>query len=140
MIIFMLRRFVKITLCFSIAFSALTFASTPKNAQPITDPTKTILVDQISKQFTITLPSTPSTGFSWLLESYDPNFVKLIKHTYVAPTQAMPGASGVENWTFEVELDEVAGPQLTRIQFINARMWEANQPSNKKANFTVVLY
>lgn len=135
-----LRDLTKIVIGIFLILSTSTFAATTQESQPTSDPTKTIMVDQISKQFTLSLPSTPSTGYSWLLKSYNPDFIKLIKHEYVASTQGMPGASGVENWTFKIALEEVAGPQLTKIDFIYARMWEANQPSNKKANFTVVLY
>lgn len=137
---FMSRQFISKILFASILLSSATFASTNKSTVSISDPQKTIMVDQISKQFTLTLPSTPSTGFSWLLQSYDPHFVKLIKHNYVAPANEIPGASGVEHWTFEIAMDEIAGPQLTQINFIYARMWDVNHTLSKKADFTVVLY
>ena len=137
----MSHHITKIVVCASFLLSSLAFAATtPDVIQEVSNPNKTILVNQINKQFTITLASTPSTGYSWILESYNPNFIKLVEHEYVAPTKTMPGASGVENWTFETQLEDVAGPQLTEVHFINARMWEANKTAAKKADFTVVLY
>ncbi|MES2203820.1 MAG: protease inhibitor I42 family protein [Pseudomonadota bacterium] len=137
------RRLSKIISCVLLSLSTLTFAATTnkaQNSQQITDPNKTILVNQMNNQFTITLASTPSTGYSWLLESYNPNFIKLVEHEYVAPIKNMPGTSGVENWTFEVQLKQIAGPQLTQINFVNARMWDVNNTTAKKTNFTIVLY
>ncbi len=134
------RHLSKITFCTLLSLSTLTFAATTTNAPEISNPNNTILVDQINNQFTITLAATPSTGYSWLLESYNPNFVKLVKHAYVAPTKVAPGESGVENWTFQVQLEDVAGPQLTQINFVKARMWDVKKTTTKKTAFTVVLY
>jgi inhibitor of cysteine peptidase len=48
----------------------------------------------------VTLPSNPSTGFSWKLLSKDGAVVGLVSHRYVPPKVARPGAGGREVWTF----------------------------------------
>lgn len=105
----------------------------------ISNPQKTILVTKESSEFTITLASNPSTGFVWLLESYDPHLLKVKKHDYVAPvTKNKVGVSGVETWEFAARKD-VIGPRVTKITLIHARPWEVDTTTTDKEIFTVVL-
>lgn len=136
----MLRHLIKTIVCTALLLSSTAFAATTNNTSSITDPNKTMTVDHTQKQFTITLASTPSTGFSWLLDSCDFNMITPIKHEYISSPQSTPGASGVESWTFKIQSKNIAGPQLAHIHFIYARMWDVNNTTIKKADFTVVLY
>lgn len=129
-----MRHLIKIMFYIFLSLSPLTFAA-------ITDPAKTIMVGQEESLFTITLASNPSTGFTWLLESYDSNLLKVVKHEYVAPDNKnnKVGTAGVENWTFTAK-SKIPGPQVTKITLIHARPWDVNNTTAKKADFTVVLY
>ena len=127
-----MRALVKIMMSGLLVWSSFAIA--------ITDPGKTIMVDHKDKQFVVTLASTPSTGFSWLLENYDIDKVKLVKHEYIAPVKSMPGKSGVEEWTFAISPEITVGPQLTKIGLINARLWDVSNTMNKETTFTVVIY
>ena len=131
----MLHHLSKLLICTSLLLSSFTFAAT------ITDPAKTLSVGQEESLFTITLASNPSTGFVWLLESYDSTLLKLVKHDYVAPDNKKNrvGTTGVENWTF-TEKSKIPGPQVTKITLINARPWDINNTTHEKTAFTVVLY
>ncbi len=133
-----MRVFIKLFFFVCLLTSSLSIA-TPNDAPSISNPEKTIIVDQKNREFTITLTSTPSTGFSWLLESYDINFVKLIKHNYSAPTETALGAAGAEHWTFAIAPEIVAGPQVTKVSLIQARMWDVKNTTSKKTVFTVVI-
>ena len=48
----------------------------------------------------ITLPSNPSTGYSWKLVAGDGRVVHLVSHRYEPPKKALPGAGGHEVWRF----------------------------------------
>ena len=52
----------------------------------------------------------------------------------------MPGKSGVEDWTFMINPEITAGPQMTKINLVNARMWDVNNTLSKEVTFTVVIY
>lgn len=67
------------------------------------DPAQPIKVVRVAPIFTITLASNPSTGYSWVATKYDPNFLKVVKHTYYPPAKQMPGAGGKEVWIVRVE-------------------------------------
>lgn len=123
----------------ALLFNAFANAATIDATPTMTNPNKTIMVDQKDQTFTITMASTPSTGFTWLLNAYNPNFLTLTKHQYVASSKNMPGASGVENWTFSVNPAIIAGPQVTKITMINARMWDVDNTTSKETTFTVVI-
>lgn len=105
----------------------------------ITTPQKTILVTHDKLEFTITVASNPSTGFIWLLESYDTHLLKVKKHEYVAPTAKNKiGVSGVEEWVFIAKKDLI-GPRVTKITLIHARPWEVETSMADEETFTVVL-
>jgi len=50
--------------------------------------------------FEVTLPSNPSTGYSWKLVAGDGRVVHLVSHRYVPPAKVRPGAAGHEVWRF----------------------------------------
>lgn len=105
----------------------------------VTNPQKTILVTKDASAFTITLASNPSTGFVWLLESYDAHLLKVKKHEYVAPAiKNKVGVPGVETWEFAARKD-VIGPRVTKITLIHARPWEVDTTVADEETFTVVL-
>ncbi len=52
----------------------------------------------------VTLPSNPSTGYSWRLVAGDGRVVHLVSHRYEPPAKAIPGAGGREVWRFVARL------------------------------------
>ncbi len=115
-------------------------ASTPDAAPLASNPQKSIMVAQKEPQFTIILPSNPTTGYSWFIEAYDANLLTLVKHRYNPPTNAMPGAGGFEAWIFAVKPEAFAAPQVTKINLIYARPWNISTTTSKKTTFTVVIH
>ncbi len=54
----------------------------------------------VGKQFTINLDASPSTGFQWELDYYDPNFVALVGTEYKPYTVPQMGSTGSQQFTF----------------------------------------
>src|SRR5690349_6447782 len=85
-------------------------------------------------EFTIKLPSNPTTGYSWFLTNYDNDLVQLVHHQFVAPKQSaksLVGAPGEEVWIFRAKPEAFIGPQQTTIRFVYARPW-AKQKQTKE--------
>lgn len=109
------------------------------NVVAMAEAPKTILLAQGESSFTITLPSNPTTGFVWLLESYDDHVLKVTKHDYVAPqVKNKVGAPGLEQWVFDVNT-EIIGPRVTKVTLIHARPWEVGATTVEKKALTVVI-
>ncbi len=60
-------------------------------------PAKTVA---LLKEFSVTLPSNPSTGFGWKVARYDREFLQLLRRRYQKPDQPRPGAGGQELFDF----------------------------------------
>lgn len=134
-----LRSF--ISLCLGMLFyTALivsyadTRSTTP--AAEFSDPAKSILVAKTNPQFTITLASNPTTGYSWHLLNYDKQLITLVNHAYQRPTKDMPGAGGKEVWTFKVKDTGFIAPHASKITLLYARPWNIKDNS-KQVEFTV---
>jgi inhibitor of cysteine peptidase len=71
----------------------------PAPAQPApennTSQTVTLL-----KEFSVTLPANPSTGYGWKVATYDREFLQLLRRRYQKPAQPRPGAGGQELFDF----------------------------------------
>lgn len=105
----------------------------------ISDVRKPILINSDQAEFIITLPSNPSTGFIWLIDSYDAQLFKLVKHDSVVPKdKKIVGAPGVEQWVFEVKEKTIA-PRITKITLVHARPWEVANVESEKKVFTIVM-
>lgn len=104
------------------------------------DPNKTIMVSKQAPQFTITLRSNPSTGYSWFIKKYNPDFIKVIKHKYMPPISQLVGAGGVDVWTFELTPVALTAPHVLKISMLYTRAWVAQQEDQKPVKFTVISY
>jgi predicted secreted protein len=56
---------------------------------------------EIGDKITVKLCSNPTTGFQWNYEMTIENVVKEEDHDFEAPEGDVPGAAGIELWTFE---------------------------------------
>lgn len=101
-----------------------------------TDPAKAIIVSQKEPQFTITLASNPTTGYSWFLRKYNTQFVKVVNHVYHPPISQIAGAGGKEQWTFALNPAAFTAPHLLKINLLYARPWNL-QDNSKSVVFTV---
>ncbi len=115
------------------------FPTTVSAAAAASDVNKTIVVGADQSELTIALPSNPSTGFVWLIDSYNSQLLKLSDHEYVAAKEAkVAGAPGIEKWVFTVKSKAIA-PQMTKVVLVHVRPWEAIDSTSETASFTVVL-
>lgn len=100
---------------------ALTWSSdTPAWAQEVTPSTITVTA---GKEFTITLPSNATTGYSWqLVQPPDERIARLARKGFLPPLSQLVGAAGQEAWTFLA-----VAPGETSLTLHYVRVFEPNQ-------------
>lgn len=128
-------------ICLSILFVVSVCVGNNKNKQKVefTDPLRPIMVTRAKPVFTITLKSNPTTGYSWLLRSYDANLITPISRKFFPPSNEktfLAGAAGHEKWTFRVKPAGFVVPQTTGITLVYVRPWD--DQSAQATNFRVV--
>ena len=87
------------------------------------DLSKPVMISANKPEFSLTMKSNPTTGYSWFLVGYNDNIIHPVSHKFVAPKNSMPGAGGYEVWTFRVIDDAFDVPQITRIELVYIRPW-----------------
>ena len=86
-------------------------------------------------EFTVTLASNPTTGYSWALaKPLDAKFLTLVTNVYVRPDSRLMGAGGKELWTFKAVATGTAQVDLKYV-----RPWETNVAPVRTTNFVVVV-
>ena len=88
------------SLCAALALTACASSTPPLTlGQNNNNSTQTIAVGQ---ELQVTMPSNPTTGYSWnLTQNPDPQYLLSIGANYTPPAQQVPGAGGTETWTFK---------------------------------------
>ena len=86
------------------------------------------------------LKSNPTTGYRWLIKTYDPQLLTLNKHIYQAHTTTLMGAGGVELWTFTATPLALSAPHKSEIIFIYVRPWEKEQAAVTEKHVQVVTH
>jgi inhibitor of cysteine peptidase len=76
-----------------------------------------------SSHFTISLPSNPTTGYSWKLQKSDATLLTLVKDTYIPSKSNLMGAKGNMQFTFRL-LQIHSLPDSTSLSFSYQRPWE----------------
>tara|TARA_B100000989_G_scaffold236296_1_gene183108 strand:- start:1328 stop:1729 length:402 start_codon:yes stop_codon:yes gene_type:complete len=99
------------------------------------DANQTIDTSRKNNRFIIKLKTTPGTGYSWFLTSYNSNFISLQKHYFKAAGKAHPGSSGYSYWEFKVLDKAFVGPHLFYINFVYTQPW--NLKGKQVQNFVV---
>jgi inhibitor of cysteine peptidase len=115
----------------------------PGEEKPMTDEThseKENLQGQIevtvSRDFSITLASNPTTGYQWeLADPLDEAVVKLVSREYKGPETKLIGAGGQEIWTFRAVS---RGQTLISLKYV--RPWEKGVAPDKTASYTVIVH
>lgn len=103
---------------------------------PYHDPNKPIIVSKHAENFSISLPSNPTTGFSWHLKSYDADLIKPIKQKYQPPKKHLLGAGGIETFSFEVNDGALNVKRISEIVFVYLRPWKMDV--GKTVTFNVI--
>lgn len=98
---------------------------------------KSITVFLQKPEFTITLPSNPTTGFFWHLKKYSKNMFEFISQKYVVPKTKLIGAPGVQEFKFKAKQGNYFVAQVSHIVFVYKRPWE--KKSVKKKTFIMVV-
>lgn len=79
-------------------------------------------VDAHNRQFVITLPANPTTGFQWTVKHYDKAILQLTGSQYHPPKTNLIGAGGMMTFRFS-KMKGVEYPKSTTMQFNYARSW-----------------
>jgi len=88
---------------------------------------------KLDQEFTITLKSNPTTGYSWQIDTApDENVVRLIGSVFVGPQTRLVGAGGSEIWTFKAV---GRGRTMVRLKYI--RPWEKDVPPVEIADYDI---
>lgn len=114
-----------------------TMAAHQTNNMVFSSPNTAIKVQANQPEFTLTLQSNPSTGYSWFLTKYNSQLITAVSHQFVAPNTNLIGAPGYEIWTFKLAPTAFAVPQTTNVVMEYARPWEKSGGS--KSVFKVYL-
>lgn len=90
---------------------------------------------KLEQEFTITLKSNPTTGYSWQIETApDESVVRLIGSVFVGPQTRLVGAGGSEIWTFKA-----VGRGRTGVRLIYVRPWEQDVPPVEIAEYDILV-
>jgi inhibitor of cysteine peptidase len=73
-------------------------APAPQPAQPAPENTNQTVT--LRQEFSVNLPSNPTTGFGWKVAAYDRDFLQLLRNRYQKPEPPRPGAGGQELFYF----------------------------------------
>ena len=72
-------------------------APAPTQPAPENNTSQTVT---LLKEFSVTLPSNPSTGYGWKVATYNREFLQLLRRHYQKPAEPRPGAGGQELFDF----------------------------------------
>ncbi len=121
-----------------VACLVLAFAGCGKKAEPAptTEETSESVTVSAGQNFTITLDSNQTTGFTWqLAQALDASLVQYVGKDYVAPTDtSLVGAPGEEVWQFQA-LKE--GTTTIVLQYSQA--WDTATPPAKKHTVNLTI-
>lgn len=106
---------------------------------------KNYLITKANPTLTLTLPSNPTTGYSWFLIAYNKSLLNLVSHKYT-PSSAtkngkqLVGAGGYETWQFKATQNALIAPQITYIKLAYTRPWEIKANSLPKDLKSTTIY
>lgn len=118
----------------SIIFAAVSGCSEAGRNQ--SNESVTVIETVRGHEFTIDLPSNPTTGYSWQLTSLPTGSVQLQNKTFKLANEMenVVGAGGYEVWTFLAVKKETV-----YLTFEYRRPWEKDQPPAQKKTFRIVI-
>jgi len=89
---------------------------------------------EIGDKITVKLCSNPTTGFEWGYEITTENVVKEEDHDFEPPEGDVPGAAGIEVWTFEA-----VEKGTTEVQMEYSQPWEGGLKAEWTYTITVTV-
>ena len=89
-----------------------------------------VLVLQSGSIFQVSLPSDPSTGFSWVIDIENPGTVQMLSKRYVANQSGRMGVGGDTRWVFQAD-----GFGKSNITFSYLRQWEKEIKPSRVVTF-----
>ena len=89
---------------------------------------------EIGDKITVELCSNPTTGFEWDYEMTIENVVKEEDHDFEPPEGDVPGAAGIEVWTFEA-----VEKGTTEVQMEYSQQWEGGLKAEWTYTITVAV-
>ena len=114
--------------------AAVIWAIAPTAAQQLPTVACRPIVAHVESFFTITVPANRTTGYDWVLEDpLNAAVVRLRSKAYV-PSSGLPGAPGLETWTFSTY---GRGRALISLKYV--RPWEKTAPPAKEALYVVAV-
>lgn len=99
------------------------------DALTATDISKPIQLQPHQKELVLRLASNATTGYAWLLQSYDHQLLTLERHSYNRPKKMMIGAGGVEEWYFYVNPSVYLAKQTGEIHLVYTQPWHLPYPA-----------
>ncbi|KTC74704.1 secreted protein [Legionella birminghamensis] len=94
-------------------------------------PEMAMTVDSSQSRFVISLPSNPTTGYSWTLKNYNSNLFKLLSSQFHPLKPKLIGSGGKTVFVFQV-LKGVKLPVRSTFEFFYARPWEPENGRTQK--------
>jgi len=89
---------------------------------------------EIGDKITVKLCSNPTTGFEWDYEMTIENVLKEEDHDFEPPKGDVPGAAGIEIWTFKA-----VEKGTTKVQMEYSRPWEGGEKAEWAYTMTVTV-
>ncbi len=83
----------------------------------------TISADKNNKEFIVSLPANPTTGFQWTLVNYDKKILHTVNNHYTPQKTKLMGSGGEMAYTFALNKGK-SYPETTKMTFRYARSWE----------------
>jgi len=89
---------------------------------------------EIGDKIRVKLCSNPTTGFQWDYEATVESVLKEEDHDFEEPKGDVPGAAGVEIWTFEA-----AEQGTTELRLVYSQPWEGGEKAEWTYTMTVTV-
>ena len=89
---------------------------------------------EIGDKIRVKLCSNPTTGFQWEYETTVKNVLKEEDHDFEEPKEDVPGAAGIEVWTFEA-----AEKGTTEVRLVYSQSWEGVEKEEWTYTMTVTV-
>ena len=89
---------------------------------------------EIGDKIRVKLCSNPTTGFQWEYETTVENVLKEEDHDFEEPEKDIPGAAGIEVWTFEA-----AEKGTTEVRLVYSQSWEGGEKEEWTYTMTVTV-
>lgn len=126
-----MRFFMKRFICMIVGLFVATLSLMASAETMKSHLSKPIVVKASSPEVVFSLPSNPSTGYSWFLSSFNSNLVMPMKRTFEKSKKNIAGAPGVSTWMFRVHRQAFSVPTITKITMIYARPWDMSHAKTK---------